>query len=72
MIHFILILCKFAESFMAEYKHEIFRSGWIIRNERNIQWNLSCEATSFSPEKWPFKRDDPSSVEIDTIMFIFT
>ena len=22
----------------------------------HIQWNLSCDATPFAPEKWPFKR----------------
>ena len=26
-----------------------------------IQWNPSCEATPFAPEKWPFKRGGLSS-----------
>ena len=26
-----------------------------------LQWNLSCEATPFAPEKWPFKRGGLSS-----------
>ena len=38
-----------------------------------IQWNPSCEATPFAPEKWPFKRGGLSSgVEINTFMFRFT
>ena len=38
-----------------------------------IQWNPSCQATPFSPEKWPFKRGGLSSeVEINTFMFRFT
>ena len=38
-----------------------------------IQWNPSCEATTFASEKWPFKRVGLSSgVEINTFMFRFT
>ena len=38
-----------------------------------IQWNPSCEATTFAPEMWPFKRVGlSSSVEIYTFMFRFT
>ena len=38
-----------------------------------IQWNPSCEATSFVPEKWPYKRGGLSSgVKINTFMFSFT
>ena len=38
-----------------------------------IQWNPSCEATPFAPEKWPFKRGGLSSgVKINTFMFRFT
>ena len=38
-----------------------------------VQWNPSCEATPFEPEKWPFKRGGHSSgVEINTFMFRFT
>ena len=38
-----------------------------------LQWNPSCEATLFAPEKWPFKRGGLSSgVEINAIMFRFT
>ena len=39
-----------------------------------LQWNSSCEATPFAPEKWPFKRGGLlSGVEINTfIMFMFT
>ena len=38
-----------------------------------IQWNPSCEATPFAPEKWPFKRGGLSSgVEINTFMFRLT
>ena len=38
-----------------------------------IQWNPSCEATPFAPEKWPFKRGGlRSGVEINTFMFKFT
>ena len=33
-----------------------------------IQWNPSCEATPFVPEKWPFKRSGLSSVvDINTL-----
>ena len=40
---------------------------------QNIQWNPSCEATPFAPEKWPFKRGGLlSGVEINTFMFRFT
>ena len=39
----------------------------------HIQWNPSCEATPFEPEKWPFKRGGLlSGVEINTFMFRFT
>ena len=39
----------------------------------SIQWNPSCEATPFAPEKWPFKRGGLSTgVEINTFMFRFT
>ena len=38
----------------------------------DIQWNPSCEATPFAPEKWPFKRGGLSGVEINTFMFRFT
>ena len=42
-------------------------------NENLIQWNLSCEATPFAREKWPFKRGGLSSgVESNTFMFRFT
>ena len=27
----------------------------------DVQWNPSCEATSFAPEMWPFKRGGLSS-----------
>ena len=38
-----------------------------------IQWNPSCEATTFAPEMWPFKRVGlSSSVEINTFVFGFT
>ena len=38
-----------------------------------IQWNPSCEAIPFAPEKWPFKRGGLSSgVEINTFMLRFT
>ena len=38
-----------------------------------VQWNPSCEATPFAPEKWPLKRCGLSSgVEINTFMFRFT
>ena len=38
-----------------------------------IQWNPSCEATPFSPEKWPFKRGGLSlGVEIYTFIFRVT
>ena len=38
-----------------------------------VQWNPSCEATPFSSEKWPVKRDGLlSRVEINTFMFRFT
>ena len=38
-----------------------------------IQWNPSCEATPFAPEKWPFKRVGLSSgVKSNTFMFRFT
>ena len=38
-----------------------------------IQWNPSCEATHFAPEKWSFKRGRLSSeIEINTFMFRFT
>ena len=38
-----------------------------------MQWNPSCEATPFAPEKWPFKRVGHSpGVEINTFMFRFT
>ena len=38
-----------------------------------VQWNPSCEATPFVPEKWPFKRGSLSSrVKINTFMFRFT
>ena len=38
-----------------------------------IQWNPSCEATSFASEKLPFERGGLSSgVEIYTFMFRFT
>ena len=37
------------------------------------QWNPSCEATPFAPEKWPFKRSGLSSgVKINEFMFRFT
>ena len=40
---------------------------------KQVQRNPSCEATPFTPEKWPFKRGGLSSgVEIDTFMFKFT
>ena len=39
----------------------------------DIQWNPSCEANPFAPEKWPFKRGVLwSVVEINTFMFRFT
>ena len=38
-----------------------------------IQWNPSCEATPFAPEKWSFKRGGLlPGVEINTFMFRFT
>ena len=38
-----------------------------------IQWNHSCKATFFAPEKWHFKRGGLSSgVWINTFMFRFT
>ena len=38
-----------------------------------VQWNPSCEATSFASEKWPFKRGGLLSGEkINTFMFRFT
>ena len=37
-----------------------------------VQWNPSCEANPFAPEKWPFKRGGLSSVKINTFMFRFT
>ena len=38
-----------------------------------IQWNISCKATLFAPEMWPFKRVGLSSgIEISTFMFKFT
>ena len=38
-----------------------------------IQWNPSCEATPFAPDKWPFKGGGLSSgVKINTFMFRFT
>ena len=38
-----------------------------------IQWNPSCDATPFAPEKWPFKRGGlPSGVGINTFMLRFT
>ena len=40
---------------------------------KGLQWNPSCEATPFAPEKWPFKRGGLlSGVEINTFMFTFT
>ena len=39
----------------------------------SLQWNPSCEATPFAPEKWPFKRGGLlSGVEIYIFMFRFT
>ena len=36
----------------------------------SVQWNSSCEANLFVPEKWPYKRGDLlSGVKINTIMF---
>ena len=38
-----------------------------------MQWNPSCEANPFAPQKCPSKRDDFSSgVKINAIMFRFT
>ena len=38
-----------------------------------LQWNPSCEATSFASEKWPCKRGGLSSgVKINTFMFRYT
>ena len=44
-----------------------------IGDRETIQWNPSCEATTFASEKWPFKRGGLSSgVEIYTFMYRFT
>ena len=44
-----------------------------IYSEIELQWNPSCEATPFPPEKWLFKRGGISSgVEINIFMFRFT
>ena len=38
-----------------------------------LQWNLSCEATFFAPEMWPFKRGGFSQgVDVNKFMFILT
>ena len=51
------------------YDSNIFQELWV----NLVQWNPSCEATPFAPEKWPFKRGGLSSgVEINTFMFRFT
>ena len=40
---------------------------------KDIQWNPSCEATPFAPEKWPLKRGGLlTGVEINTFMLRFT
>ena len=37
------------------------------------KWNPSCEAISFSPEKWPFKSSGlASGIEINTFMLKFS
>ena len=44
----------------------------LIGKNVTLEWNPSCEATPFAPEKWPFKRGGLSSgVEINTFMFRF-
>ena len=45
---------------------------WTCPSWRPVQWNPSCEATPFAPEKWPFKRGGLlSGVKINTFMFRF-
>ena len=44
-----------------------------VTMKNSVQWNPSCEAPPFAPEKWPFKRGGLSSgVKINTFMFRFT
>ena len=45
--------------------------AWRLLSCVCIQWNPSCEATPFAPEKWHFKKGGLSSgVEINTFIYV--